>query len=279
MNRNFRLALCVVLIIVSFSIGACSSIAKQPITAPESAKAQQVDTIKDKPAGADLLAVPRGVPVLMYHSIGDEPDNDAVISKERFAEQMAFLYKQHYNPLTLDELTGYIKDSQPLPAKPVVITFDDGYRDTYEVAMPILKQYGFRSIVFIPVGEVGTNLTWEQLKEMKTSGMQVGSHSYLHRELAKLSQAEQAAEVAKSKEILDRNLNQDTRWFCYPYGSYDAATLQLLRDKGMTVAVTTNPGWAKAGDNPLLLNRVWIGNSVDLRHFEERLTREDYSIL
>lgn len=215
----------------------------------------------------------------MYHSIGDEKDNDAVISQERFAEQMDFLYKNHYNPLTLDTLADYISQGKALPVKPVVITFDDGYRDTYDVAMPILKQYGFSSIVFIPAGEVGTNLSWEQLREMKASGMQIGSHSYHHRELAKLAPAEQAEEIAKSKEVLDRNLQQDTRWFCYPYGSYDTATLKLLQDKGMTIAVTMNAGWAKTGDNPLALNRVWIGNSVDLKHFEERLTKEDYSML
>ena len=276
MNRNFRLVLFLFVIVVFFLAG-CGSISKQPV-ASEVSKGQPPIAAKAK-APAASLTVPRGVPVLMYHSIGDERDNDAVISKERFIEQMEFLYKNHYNPLTLDELEGYISQGKPLPEKPVVLTFDDGYRDTFDVAMPILKQYGFPSMVFIPAGEVGTNLTWEQLREMKAAGMQVGSHSYFHRELAKLSPTEQAEEIAKSKEVLDRNLQQDTRWFCYPYGSYDDVTLKLLREKGLTIAVTTNAGWAKTGDNPLVLNRVWIGNSVDLKHFEERLTKEDYSML
>lgn len=276
MNRNFRLVLSLFIIVV-FSLTGCGNISKQPV-ASEVPKGQPPAAAKDK-APAVPLTVPRGVPVLMYHSIGDERDNDAVISKERFVEQMEFLDRNHYNLLTLDELAGYISQGKPLPEKPVVLTFDDGYRDTFDVAMPILKQYGFPSTVFIPAGEVGTNLTWEQLREMKAAGMQVGSHSYFHRELAKLSPAEQAEEIAKSKEVLDRNLHQDTRWFCYPYGSYDDVTLKLLREKGLTIAVTTNAGWAKKDDNPLVLNRVWIGNSVDLKHFEERLTKEDYSML
>ncbi|MDF2929455.1 MAG: pgaB 2 [Anaerospora sp.] len=276
MNKNFRLVQTLFIIVVFFLTG-CGNISKQPESS-EGPKGQTSITVRDK-APAASLSVPRGIPVLMYHSIGDERDNDAVISKERFVEQMDFLYKNHYNPITLDELAGYISEGKALPEKPVVLTFDDGYRDTFDVAMPVLKQYRFPSMVFIPAGEVGTNLTWEQLKEMKASGMQVGSHSYFHRELAKLSPAEQAEEIAKSKQVLDRNLNQDTRWFCYPYSSYNDITLKLLREKGMTFAVTTNAGWAKKGDNPLVLNRVWIGNSVDLKHFEERLTKEDYSIL
>lgn len=279
MNRNFRFVLLLLLLFVGFSLTACGGITRQAALPTDTPQIEQAADKKQQASSPVSYAVPKGVPILMYHSISDEKDNDAVISKERFAEQMDFLYKNHYNPLTPEMLADYISLGKPLPVKPVLLTFDDGYRDTYDVAMPILKQYGFPSIVFIPAGEVGTNLSWEQLKKMKSSGMQIGSHSYHHRELTKLSPAEQAEEIAKSKEVLDRSLNQDTLWFCYPYGSYDAATIKLLQEKGLKFAVTMNPGWGKTGDNPLVLNRIWIGNSVDLKHFEERLTKEDYSML
>jgi len=279
MNKNFRLVLSLLLVFVAFSLTACGGTGRQAAPAIDTPKTEQAADKKQQAASSVPYSVPQGIPILMYHSIGDEKDNDAVISPERFAEQMDFLYKNNYNPLTLDAVADYIRQGKPLPVKPVVLTFDDGYRDTYDVVMPILKQYGFPSMVFIPAGEVGTNLSWEQIKEMKASGMQVGSHSYYHRELLTLSPAEQAEEIAKSKEVLDRNLQQDTRWFSYPYGVYDAATLKLLQDKGLSNAVTMNPGWVKTGDNPLVLNRVWIGNSVDLKYFEERLTKEDYSML
>lgn len=220
-----------------------------------------------------------GVPVLMYHKIGDEKGNDAVIAKERFAEQMAFIQKNGYNPVSLDQLHAYLDGKAGLPSKPVVITFDDGYRDTYEIAMPILRQYGFKSTLFVLTADIEQRYSWQELKEMKAAGMEIASHSYTHRELGTLSPAQQAEEIAKSKAILDKNLNQDTRHFCYPNGSFNEETIRLLKEKGFITAVTINPGWTKRGDNLYAISRVWVGNAVDLKHFEERLSRPDYSIL
>jgi len=233
---------------------------------------------KTSPA-AEARAFPAGVPILMYHSIAEEPGNDAVISKARFLEQMKYLHEHDYHPVTLDDLDAYLTKKQDLPLRPVVITFDDGYRDTYEVAMPVLKQYGFRSVLFFPMGKDGGRLSWDELREMKASGMDVASHSYNHRSMGDLSRTEQAEEIKSSKRVLDQQLNQNTRWFCYPNGSYGPETLELLKANGFTVAVTIEPGWAKPGDSPLTLRRIWMGNNVDLKHFEERLTKEKYSML
>ncbi len=231
------------------------------------------------PQTAAAKAYPAGVPVLMYHSIGEEANNDAVISKARFLEQMKYLHDHDYHPVTLDELHDYLVKNKELPLRPVVITFDDGYRDTYDVAFPVLKQYGFSSVLFFPMGKDGGRLSWAELREMKAAGMEIASHSYNHRSIGGLSRAEQAEEIQASKRALDQNLNQDTHWFCYPNGSYGPETLELLKANGFTTAVTTEPGWVKPGDNPLILRRIWMGNSVDLKHFEERLTKEKYSIL
>lgn len=245
-------------------------VANTPIVQPPSAAA---------PQPMPKFAPPVAIPVLMYHSISQEKGNDAVISKERFAEQMAFLHQHNYRPISMDELYDYLGDRGDLPSKPVVITFDDGYRDTYEVALPILKQYGFKSVMFIIAAQSSRHISWQELKEMKDAGMEIGSHSFTHRDLGTLSPAEQAEEIGKSKEMLDSLLRQDTRYFCYPNGSYNQATLNLLREKGYRLAVTIDPGWVKPGDEPLTLRRVWMGNAVDLKHFEERITRQDYSIL
>ena len=220
-----------------------------------------------------------GIPVLMYHSVGAAKDNDAVITRERFSEQMNYLQQNSYQPISLEELEAYLDGRGKLPLKPVVLTFDDGYRDTYEVVFPILKQHGFKSVLFIPATFVGERLSWEELREMKASGMEIASHSYTHRDLGKMSTQEQAAEISKSKEILDRFLQQDTRYFCYPNSSYNQVTLRLLRENGFKLAFTITPGWVKPGDDPLTLKRVWMGNSVDVHHLEERLTLEDYPIL
>jgi len=232
-------------------------------------------------AGATAVAPAHqgGVPILMYHSIGWEKGNDAVISPERFAEHMAFLHDNGYVPISLDELDQYLRGARQLPAKAVVITFDDGYRDTYEIAMPILKRYNFRATLFVPVAEVTKRLTWDELREMKAAGMAIASHSYRHRDLGGLPPEVQAEEIRRAKVILDKELGQDTKYFCYPNGSYDAATLKILREQGYRLAFTIEPGWAKPGDDPLRLKRIWMGNSVNTFHLKERLTREDYPIL
>ena len=226
-----------------------------------------------------ILIVPSGVPVLMYHSIGEEKNNDAVISRDRFVAQMAYLSQNNFHPISLDDLYGYLSAGKALPPRPVVITFDDGYRDTYDVAFPVLKQYGFKSTLFIPAGDVGKILSWKELQEMQATGMEIASHSLNHSSLSDLSIEEQMAEIHKSKELLDRYLGQNTKYFCYPNGSYTQDTLQLLRDKGFVLAVTIDPGWVKPGDDPLTLRRIWMGNTVELRHLEERLTREDYPLI
>lgn len=251
----------------------CAKPAAEPKTsgaAPDKPAAVKTETAK---------AVPSGVPVLMYHSVGDEPDNEAVISPKLFAEHMRFLHQEGYQPISLEELYGYLTEKKPLPLKPVVLTFDDGYRDTYETVLPVLKKYGFKSTMFIPVAEIGRNLTLKELQEMKAAGMEIASHSLTHRDLSAMSPAQQAEEIARSKQELDRLLAQDTRFFCYPYGTYNAATLKILRENGFKLSVTINPGWVKPGDDPLILTRVWMGNSVDLAHFAERVSRANYSIL
>lgn len=105
-----------------------------------------------------------------------------------------------YNPVSLDQLYDYVTGQKGLPPKPVVITFDDGYRDTYETALPILKRYGFKSTHFIITADAERRLTWAELAEMKAAGMDIASHSYTHRELSGMTPAQQAEEIVKSKE-------------------------------------------------------------------------------
>lgn len=224
-------------------------------------------------------ATPSGVPVLMYHSIGEERGNDAVISRERFAQHMAYLYEHGYHTVTLDELYAYAHAGQPLPARPVVITFDDGYRDTYETALPLLQRYGFTGVLFMPAGEIGRRLTRDELLTMRAAGWDIAAHSYTHRELTSLSAAAQEAEIKQAKAALDQALAQNTRYFCYPNGRYDQDTLRLLAKYGFVMAFTTEPGWVRPGENLFTLPRVWLGNEIDPPRLADRLARPDYPLL
>lgn len=266
----------IAILVVSFS-SACST--EQKMNSNSKVPQPQTVVVKNEILTELPIRYAVGIPVLMYHSVDEEKDNDAVIGKELFAKHMEYLYRHKYYTASLDELYAHLTGRRALPEKSVVLTFDDGYEDTYNIVMPILKQYGFKSTVFVPAADIGKNLTLNQLKEMRQAGMEIASHSDRHRDLSLLSYEDQVKEVAASKEKLDRLLNQDTKYFCYPNGSYNDVTLRILVQKGFNMAFTINSGWVKPNDNVFTLKRVWMGNSIDLRHLEERLTTENYSIL
>lgn len=225
-------------------------------------------------------AVPKGIPVLMYHKIGPDKDNDAVISEELFKEQMKYLKDNGYHPITMQQLYDYMTKGTLVPVKPVVLTFDDGYADSYTIAYPVLKSYNFPALIYINPGDMGQRLTWEQVKEMNENGFEVASHGYDHKEMADMTNEQQLANIVKAQKALEDKLGiKNNKWFCYPYSSYNAYTLKIAKENGILAATTMNSGWVHQGDNPLEIKRIWIGNRVDIKHFEERISTEHYSNL
>lgn len=184
---------------------------------------QSGDTAKaDKAPQAQVeMAVPKqGIPVLMYHMIGDVPDNDAVLLESHFREQMKFLKDNDFHPITLDQLYDYMVHNKPVPVRPVVFTFDDGYPDTYSIVMPVLKEYGFAGTVFVPTYDTdqGTRLNWQQVKEMQAAGLTIASHSYHHERATEMTGRTFADEIKKSQAELKEQLGITNEYFCYPYG-------------------------------------------------------------
>lgn len=160
-----------------------------------------------KPSQEVAMAVPKeGIPVLMYHMIGDVPDNDAVLLESHFREQMKFLKDNDFHPLTMNQLYDYLAHGKPVPVRPVVLTFDDGYPDTYRIVMPILKEYGFAGTVFVPTYDTdqGTRINWQQVKEMQASGLTIASHSYRHERATEMTGNTFADEIKKSQAELKR---------------------------------------------------------------------------
>lgn len=228
------------------------------------------------------MAVPdKGIPVLMYHMIGvdpDDPHNQACLREEHFRAQMKFLKDNDFHPITMDQLYEYMVHHKPVPVRPVVLTFDDGYADTYSIVMPVMKEYGFACTVFIPTydADKGTRLTWQQIKEMHDAGIQIASHSYHHERVNEQGPDTLAKEIAKSQEELKAQLGIDNAYFCYPYGGNSPAAAKALQAAGIKLAFTMNPGWAKYGDDPYAVKRIWIGNEVDIDNFRQRITTEQY---
>lgn len=268
MKRFSLLAL--ITIILACALAGCGLLSQEEKES-EAPKVQQEQV---------AMVHPKGIPVLMYHKIGDDKDNDAVIREDLFRAQMKFLKDNGYHPLTMDQLYGYVTTGEAVPEKPVVLTFDDGYADTYSIVYPIMKEYGFAATVFINPGDIGTRLTWDQVKEMKQGGMTIANHGFQHIEMGQLSKAEQIENIKKGQDALAKELGiEHNPWFCYPYGDKNEFTDEATKEAGIKMAMAMKSGWAHEGDNPYNILRVWVGNAVDLKHFEERISTEHFSDL
>ncbi|WP_291643702.1 polysaccharide deacetylase family protein [Clostridium sp.] len=221
----------------------------------------------------------KGIPVLMYHSIGYKKGNTLMLPKENFREQMKYLKDNGYVTLTLDETYVFFENNKPVPEKSVVLTFDDGYVDNYVDALPILKKFGFKATIFVITGEVDKSKSYmnvEQLKEMEASGMDIQSHTVHHDHLAKLSYQKQLETLKESKDFLEKALNKKIKYFAYPYGEYSKESLKAVKEAGYTMAFTTAGRWSDKADGILTLDRVFISGSANLDVFIDRITNPNY---
>ena len=229
-------------------------------------------------------SVPEGVSVLMYHMIGDIAGNDAVMTEKNLRMQMQYLKDNGYHPITMQELYDYVSKGAALPEKPVCITFDDGYHDSYTIVYPMMKEFNFPWTLFLITDDVGkayNRMTWEELKEMADSNtVTIANHTLSHPKLHNLSsRKEKENQIEGAQKALKYHLNIDNAWIAYPYGDYDEEVIDICIKAGIKLALTTDAGRVHEGSYPYELKRVYIGNNVDMHHFAERLMKDDYSTL
>jgi peptidoglycan/xylan/chitin deacetylase (PgdA/CDA1 family) len=207
------------------------------------------------------------VPVLMYHSVNPDarPQNRLAISVEAFERQMHFLKNNHYHVLPLDSVAGLIREKRKIPHKTVAITFDDGYKDNYTYAFPVLKKYSLPATIFVIINEVGRadRLSWDEIKTIQDSGIiNFGSHALGPEPLINI-QSEEALrkEIFDSKKILEEKLGRRITVFSYPGGMSNSKIRKLVIDAGYKFAVATNPGKKFADDDLFALKRLRISSS------------------
>lgn len=227
-------------------------------------------------------SVPEGVSVLMYHMIGDIQNNAAVMTEANLRLQMNYLRDHGYHPITMQELYDYITKGAPLPEKPICITFDDGYLDSYTIVYPLMKEYGFPWTLFLITDDVGkpyNRMTWDQLKEMADSHtVTIANHTLSHPKLHNLATAkEKEKEIVEANEALKYHLGIDNAWLAYPYGDYDDQVVEICKKAGIKMAVTTDSGRVHVGSYPYELKRVYVGNDISLARFSERLNKDNYT--
>ncbi|MFN8539887.1 MAG: polysaccharide deacetylase family protein [Thermomicrobiales bacterium] len=197
---------------------------------------------------------PRGttvIPILMYHyvrTVTDPSDTVGInlsVTPEKFAAQMQYLADNGYTTLTMAEVYAILAGAQPLPPKPVALTFDDGYRDFYTAAWPVLKKHNFKATSYIITSVIGWEqyMTWAMLQELDATGqVEIGSHTRTHPDLRGMTKEKRWDEIIGSKAILEEGLGHPVVSFCYPAGYYNADALADVKRAGYQTAVTTAYG-------------------------------------
>ncbi|OQA52439.1 MAG: Poly-beta-1,6-N-acetyl-D-glucosamine N-deacetylase precursor [candidate division WS2 bacterium ADurb.Bin280] len=184
--------------------------------------------------------------VFMYHHIGPLPDKaddirkGLTVSEQEFEQQIKYLSEQGYKIMSFAKLDEAILQKQ-LPQKVVVPTFDDGYDDNYNYALPILNKYGATGTFFIITGKIGKSeyVTQDQVKEIFSKGNEIGSHTVNHPSLDKYRGESLKNELIKSKETLEAITSSPVISFCYPAGKYNQQTIDVVKDAKYKYAVTT----------------------------------------
>ena len=202
------------------------------------------ETVGDVPVGsAENQPAPPSelsVPILVYHHVREpkpwlsDADHQYEISPEQFAEELAYLKEQGFSSVSLADIAAAFSMGRELPAKPVVITFDDGRDSQYANAFPLLKEYGFTATFFVFTNAVGRPdyLTWEQLGELRDAGMEIGSHTVYHPYLTKASDEELERELSHSRAVLQEKLGVTGDVIAYPFGLYDERIVTAARAAG-----------------------------------------------
>ncbi len=222
-------------------------------------------------------AVEVRVPVLMYHHVGALPaDADSLrsgltISEDTFRAQMDHLSRTGHNPVSQTQLYRALYKGEPLPPRPVLLTFDDGYADSYESVLPVLEEHSFPATFYVITGEVGVSgyMNWQQVIELDWKGMDIGSHTVSHRDLTVVSPEEAERQLGESAAVLAEKLGHPVYWLCYPSGSFNPGVENAVWKGGYLLAVTTSPGEVHSSERPLELKRYRIGPGTTMEEFAD----------
>ena len=208
------------------------------------------------------------IPILMYHNIGYEKGS-FFVSPKNFAKQMEYIKKNGYEVITLDELVRGIKDKKVFRRNKVVITLDDGYKDNFEYAYPVLKRLGFPATIFIVTDLIGTVskgqgkefLSWDEVVAMSKDNISIGGHTKSHFYLG-IVKDEKAAfdEIAGSKKVIEQKIGMPVDYFCYPGGGFNERVKELVNKAGYKGACATNRGFVDFNRDVYELKRIKVTN-------------------
>lgn len=228
------------------------------------------------------------VPILMYHEVTPTPVEryrKYTVTPAELAAQLAWLRSRRYTSVDLDAVRAAFLGERALPARPVVITFDDGSRDCLEHAVPALLAHGFTATFFIVGGLVGSTTRWlpaevgfelptadwATLRAAEREGMRCEAHSVTHPRLARVDDDHARDELVRGRALLEEGLGHAVRHLAYPFGSNSPRTRELAREAGYLTACTTHEALATPRDELLALPRVPILGTEGMREYRHRV--------
>jgi len=227
----------------------------------------------------------KGISILMYHQVGPfapmKTHRALYCHHRRFSIQMLFLKTLGYRVLSLDTAVRCLKGEKEIPDRAVVLTFDDGYDNFYEYALPVLERHGFTAMIYILSGYIGRNAEWfaregrptppllsrDRIQRLMGRGISFGSHGMGHKRLTKLPDKRLRLEVLESKKNLEQLFGCRFRHFCFPYGDFDERVVSAVKEAGYESAVTCVRGMAYPGNDLFQLPRKAISYGDSLLGF------------
>ena len=218
------------------------------------------------------------VPILMYHEVNDLLANSLYLSVADFVSHLDYFEAAGITPISMQQLYDHWFNEAPIPEKPVVLTFDDGYRSMYTTVYPLLKERGWSGTFYcISAGRWSDNfVSADMIAEMAAGGMEIGSHTDNHVELDKLSADKRSRELTESKRILETITGREITALCYPAGKYNSETETASADAGYLCAVTTKSGFAAKEQGIFALRRVRVSKDCGAAWLKSTLSPLGY---
>ncbi len=229
--------------------------------------------------------------ILAYHGINDQIErkyqhvvygtrkyniNELRVHHDIFEQQMGYLFKNGYQSVGLEDLIVYHAKTVESPKKHFAITFDDGYRDFFTLARPILNSYGYTATIFLVTDKINESrqnrqfLSWDEIHTLYNEGFSFGAHTCSHPSLTSLSLEEARHEIQESKRVIEEKLNSHVKFFSYPYGDFNSDIQNVVRETSFTGAVVT-PHAPGVKESTYSLKRVGINSPNSMWVFKLKI--------
>jgi len=227
------------------------------------------------------------LPILAYHRIADSGPvklKEYRVSVQAFEAQVSYLRQEGYYSVDLFDWSSGTLTAKPGSGRPILITFDDGYRDFIDFAWPVLQRHGFSAMVFVVTDKVGSVadwdshlgdpaplLDWAQIRQLRGEGVRFGSHTATHQPLSHIPIEDAIQEARWSRTLLQQQLGEEVRSIAYPWGVSDETVRRELITCGYKLGLTVDSGIATLNDDPMALPRTQIMGSESLGAFAKSL--------